>query len=45
MIPNNYVKMKKSNNCFMILIVFLLLFINMPSFAEDGREVEMIRMR
>ncbi|TLD43609.1 MAG: hypothetical protein JETT_0040 [Candidatus Jettenia ecosi] len=40
MITNNYVKMKKRNNCFMILIVFLLLLINMPSFAEDMEDTE-----
>lgn len=40
MISNNYGKIKKSNNCFMILIVFLLLLINMPSFAEDRQDTE-----
>ncbi len=32
--------MKKRNNLFVILIVFLLLLINMPSFAEDVKDAK-----
>lgn len=40
MITSSYVKMKKRNNGFMILMVSLLLLISIPSFAEDVKDTK-----